>query len=126
MQKRKLLLWSLCALLLIFSACKKELVEDLGNDNNVVVDRFFTDSRDGETYETVTIGTQVWMAENLRYDVPGSFLVNANDYRYGRLYTWPILMNGAPASDRNPSGVKGLCPDNWHIPSHREWVLIRS
>ena len=87
----------------------------------------FTDARDGEIYCKVTIGNQTWMAENLRYDVPGVF--GASDTinpaspsnTYGRLYDWATLMNGATSSSSNPSGVQGICPSGWHLPSDAEW-----
>jgi uncharacterized protein (TIGR02145 family) len=40
---------------------------------------------------------------------------------YGALYTWAAVMNGNPGSDENPSGVQGVCPDGWHVPSDSEW-----
>lgn len=88
-----------------------------------------TDSRDGEVYAIVTIGTQTWMAENLRYDVPTIALMDtvnpANpSAKYGRLYHWETLMNGEAASSSSPSGVQGLCPNGWHVPSDDEWNTL--
>jgi len=40
---------------------------------------------------------------------------------YGALYTWAAMMNGAASSNNNPSGVQGVCPDGWHIPSDTAW-----
>jgi uncharacterized protein (TIGR02145 family) len=84
----------------------------------------FTDERDGQKYKAVCIGNQTWMAENLRYNAPGS-VVYQNDNSllpiYGRLYDWNTVMNGASASSLNPSGVTGICPEGWHIPSQAEW-----
>ena len=51
----------------------------------------FTDARDGETYRTIQIGNQVWMAENLRFKTDGSYAPNndeSNVAKFGRLYTW--------------------------------------
>jgi len=85
-----------------------------------------TDSRDGEIYQTVAICNQTWMAENLRYDLPGITTLDtinpANPTsKYGRLYNWETLMNGDSSSASNPSGKQGICPNGWHIPSDSEW-----
>jgi len=87
---------------------------------------FFTDERDGERYAFVTIGDQQWMAENLRFEAPGSYF-NAEDNpgaAYGQLYDWPTLMNGESSSAASPSGVQGVCPDGWHLPSDGEWSTL--
>ena len=69
------------------------------------------DSRDGQTYKTVKIGGQVWMAENLNYETSTSFLVpEYNDKprdKYGRLYTW--------------DDAKKACPSGWRLPSEGDW-----
>ncbi len=105
----------------------------------------FTDQRDGTTYETVTLGDQEWMAENLKYlpDVSGpgagasaspyyyvygydgtdvAEAKATNNYStYGVLYNFNAAMSGASGTDLNPSGVQGVCPDGWHVPSDAEW-----
>ena len=110
----------------------------------------FTDSRDGKTYKMAQIGTQVWMAENLAYlpevnppsdgsftlpyyyvyDYYGTDLVAAgatgNFRTYGVLYNWPAAMAGFATSSSNPSGVRGICPAGWHLPSDDEWTTLTS
>jgi len=88
---------------------------------------------DGNTYRTVGIGTQVWMAENLHsthYSDGApiqSFAYNndtANARVYGRLYRWLAAMRNAPSSSASPSGVQGACPQSWHVPSNAEWQQL--
>ena len=116
--------------------------------DNIVVSReqqtnanTFTDTRDGQTYSYVTIGDQTWMAENLRY--AGNIIIGeaeiasgeiaylyypngdeANAVTYGYLYNWPAAMDGESSSDANPSGVQGICPNGWHLPSEAEWTQL--
>lgn len=99
----------------------------------------FVDDRDGTVYEMVDIGEQTWMAENLRYlgDIPfGSNGLYSNDSAYhyvpdnfgvntyGYLYNWPAAINGETGSVSNPSGVQGICPNGWHLPSQAEWLQL--
>jgi len=86
-----------------------------------------TDSRDGQVYKTVRIGTQTWMAENLNYSGVGVCYNNSTDSckKYGRLYTWTEVMNGSGSSKASPSGVQGICPSGWHVPSDSEWTTLK-
>ena len=88
---------------------------------------------DGNTYHTVLIGNQCWMAENLNTtrDANGNNITrycynNDNSWceLYGGLYTWNTVMNGAASSNGNPSGVQGICPNGWHVPSDAEWTEL--
>jgi len=87
----------------------------------------FVDGRDNKTYKKVTIGNQTWMAENLSYAAEGSVCYNNipdSCEKYGRLYNWSTAMNGASSSSAVPSGVQGVCPVGWHIPSDAEWDTL--
>ena len=112
------------------------------------------DSRDGQTYKTVTIGTQTWMAENLNYaytDVPYSYAAYESDSTswcfdnaldncamYGRLYTWSVAMDSVGVWSTKGKGcgydktcnvdsagsVRGICPEGWHLPTQTEWGTL--
>jgi uncharacterized protein (TIGR02145 family) len=110
----------------------------------------FTDYRDGNEYNWVQIGDQVWMAENLAYlpsvnmvadgshGTAGSYYyvygydgtnvtdakATANYSTYGVLYNWTAAMDGEASSTTNPSGVQGVCPTGWHLPSDAEWTEL--
>jgi uncharacterized protein (TIGR02145 family) len=43
---------------------------------------------------------------------------------YGGLYSWNTLMNGEESVETNPSGVQGICPNGWHVPSVAEWTEL--
>ncbi len=101
---------------------------------------FFTDSRDGKTYKTVTINNQVWISENLNTDkfrngdpIPYAqtdeeweaaaknkqpawcYYANdpANAAKYGKLYNWYAI-----------NDPRGLAPEGWKIPTDPDWSLL--
>jgi len=106
---------------------------------------------DGNIYNTVQIGNQCWTKENLKTTSysDGTLLIDgtgvgyiSNDSTtkyyfsynddpaytetYGYLYTWAAAMNGSEFSNENPSGIQGLCPSGWHVPSYSEWDELES
>lgn len=92
------------------------------------------DDRDGQTYKTVKIGDQWWMAENLNFETDSSFCYNkekSNCAKYGRLYRWPAAVGksesecGYGKTCSLPSGnIQGVCPSGWHLPSKAEWDTL--
>jgi uncharacterized protein (TIGR02145 family) len=90
------------------------------------------DSRDNQTYRTVRIGTQTWMAENLAYAASGSRCYNddtSNCRKYGRLYPWTLAMSldsSYTSTLWNGSLPRqGVCPTAWHVPSAEEWHTLQ-
>ena len=99
----------------------------------------FVDLRDGQTYRTVKIGEQIWMAENLNYETNFSSCYGKNDSdctKYGRLYQWSAAMDSAAIFTNNSEGcgnnaicipiypVRGVCPEGWHLPTRAEWRTL--
>ena len=101
---------------------------------------------DGNTYKTIQIGDQIWMAENLRvthypdgkpifkaeadsswaYTDSLAFCWYKNDsatyaWHNGAYYNWAAAMYGNKSSDLIPSTIQGVCPAGWHLPSDGEW-----
>ncbi len=95
----------------------------------------FTDTRDGNTYATVQIGDQCWMAENLnigeRIDGSEDMTDNgtiekycydnseANCDVYGGLYQWDEMMQYITTE-----GAQGICMEGWHVPTDAEWCIL--
>jgi uncharacterized protein (TIGR02145 family) len=105
---------------------------------------------DGNVYNAIQIGDQIWMKENLKTTkyADGTSLhyidngpewtdseLNITAYcwydnstenrdNYGGLYAWGAAMRGAGGSNENPSGIQGVCPDGWHLPSNAEWIEL--
>jgi Fibrobacter succinogenes major domain (Fib_succ_major). len=90
----------------------------------------FVDGRDSHTYRWVKIGSQTWMSENLVYASGGKAWcygnIESNCLSVGRLYDWNTAMAGAPGSTSIPSGVQGVCPMGWHLPSDGDFYTLTS
>jgi uncharacterized protein (TIGR02145 family) len=72
-----------------------------------------TDARDGQTYKTVTLKDQTWLAQDLNYKTDNSWCYQddlANCEVYGRLYDWEASLTA--------------CPAGWHLGSDEEWSTL--
>lgn len=89
---------------------------------------------EGNIYNTVLIGDQCWMTENLRTAThPKGYPVEmlcrypyqCNDTtflkKYGGLYTWESAVYGEAAGTSGSAKVQGICPDGWYLPGDEDW-----
>jgi len=100
---------------------------------------------DGNSYSIKAFGSQCWMTQNLRttrysngtsitlasYDTSSTtayryYPANSsnNVSSYGYLYNWKAVMRTSSSSSTNPSGVQGICPTGWHVPSDAEFTQL--
>ncbi len=96
----------------------------------------------GQTYRTVKIGNQVWMAENLNVGVMLTkdvypkdngiiekhclFDLPENCVKYGGFYQFKEMMQyrNLNYDPGNPQITQGICPPGWHLPSDEEWKTL--
>lgn len=108
------------SLLLLFGCKKSEITYQAEIIPNALTDA------DGNIYDAVRIGDQVWMAENMRVksDIPSAPPYSNLDYpqymypdndpnkeqTYGLLYSW--------------GAAQEVCPEGWHLPDSVDWVKL--
>lgn len=71
------------------------------------------DQRDGQYYETIVIGNQCWLRENLNYQTANSwcyYSISTNCDIFGRLYAWQSALTA--------------CPSGWRLPTKNDWTLL--
>lgn len=106
---------------------------------------FIITDHQGNAYRTVQIGSQCWMAENMRCTTSPSgrywyhnpsftshspmFVPYVKEHRvtqYGNLYNWAAAMDldERTAKKANPYHHQGICPDGWHLPTAEEWTVL--
>lgn len=130
--KRKIETIVFVAILIFVVSCKKDkIIEPTPTSNPTVTDI------DGNVYRTVTIGTQVWMVENLKVEryrngdpIPNVTVdstwnnLTTGAYRnyqdntsngniYGHLYNWYAV-----------SDSRNIAPVGWHVPTKTEWTTL--
>jgi uncharacterized protein (TIGR02145 family) len=126
----------------ILDAAEEELADagDADGTTSFTCGDLLVDSRDGNTYSTVLIGTQCWMAQNLNVGVMISGATRQLDngviekhcydnysvycLAFGGLYEWDEMMDYGPSDAGNPSTTQGICPAGWHVPSDEEWKVL--
>lgn len=120
---------------ILFPHKNKILAQNLGKPGPNITDV------EGNSYKTVFIGTQTWMAENLKTSKynDGTNIPNITDNsgwwdnttgawvyyndgfsnitKYGKLYNWYAVSS-------TTNGSKNICPTGWHVPTDDEWTLL--
>ncbi len=97
--------------------------------------QLFADTRDGQIYPTVQIGTQCWFAKNINIGTRINGSANqtnnsilekycyddlpSNCNVYGGLYQWDEMMQYVTTE-----GAQGICPSGWHVPTDDEWCTL--
>jgi len=91
---------------------------------------------EGRIYNTIQIGSQCWLKENLNVGslinssqnqngtngVKEKYCYNNNESNcdtFGALYQWDEIMQGSTTS-----GTQGICPTDWHVPTDAEWTQL--
>ena len=101
--------------------CPAEGVNGYGEPNRGT----FTDARDGQVYKYTTIGNQVWMAENLKFDAPYSLCYDEIEgfcETFGRFYS--LHVNGEFFDVFDQELLDTICPAGWRVPSVNDWDIL--
>lgn len=135
----------LALLLNLATCCKEDPIPRKGKSSAVFnPDKEYgtVQDIDGNEYKTITIGTQTWMAENLRVthyrngdpipnvtgakdsslwgqQTQGAWCSYENTRDVDEIVTYGLLYNWYTCVDE-----RGLCPDGWHVPTDEEWTIL--
>ncbi len=122
-------------ILVLGAAVQSENSTAIVDSDAIPNDSYVTDY-DGNVYERVEIGNQVWLSSNLKSQhyadgtkITGVYSyedLNENAEEYGRLYTWNAAMNNEVPTIRVPVFVQGVCPSGYHLPSLEEWEELKN
>lgn len=113
----------------------KEIAYGTNSMTPFVCGGMLNDFRDGQSYATVDINGQCWMAENLNIGTMitggqiNNGIIEKNCYQhntnycdtYGALYQWDEMMEYTTTE-----GAQGICPDGWHVPTDMEWFQMEN
>jgi uncharacterized protein (TIGR02145 family) len=105
-----------CLTSLFFFSCKKDKNPDPTQAPSPTVGKGqFLDTRDNQVYDSIRLGTQTWMKQNLNYNVSGSKCpsdLSDSCKKYGKLYTY--------------TQSTSACPAGWHLPTDAEWKTLET
>ena len=111
---------------------RKGIVRHFDTTVNPAITHGYVSDSQNHFYRTVTIGKQLWMAENLYTKVDSSWCYNDSTAlcsQLGRLYQWSALFGIAPSFDYATRGkgdtlLQGICPQGWRIPTDSDFVTL--
>lgn len=110
----KRLIISLLSLVGLCVSCSDNDVDGVSFDSSVVKPaEDFTDPRDNNTYHCVQIGNQIWMAENLRYQIPGNSIAGC--------YTWNEEQVDASNATVDDETYKRIATEVANDPKYNGW-----
>jgi len=130
---KKLNFMILLIIMVVFLAFTSSCSKDEDGENNKTYE-YYTDPRDGETYKTLKIGDQVWMAENLRY-LPEVVEPDSGSQTIPLYYVLAYDGNSVPEAEAstyfetygalyNWAAARSACPAGWHLPTEAEWMQL--
>ena len=133
--KKNPIILAIMALFLTLTSCTRENVRGVRVIHNAVTDI------DGNHYDAVQIGNQVWMQSNLRTTrfrdgsaIPRGSFYDYDNYTYTEPYYYQLTTQQFPTYDEKTYGMyynwaavddtRGLCPKGWHVPTDAEWTEL--
>ena len=130
-----------CCLLPFFAGCDDASSSPEPTSGVIIENNVFVDERDGNKYKMFNVGSDIWMAENLRYaDSAASTNLAGNMWcpdgeaskceQFGPLYSWTAARNISEEYSEKIYGkdfykVQGVCPEGFRLPRKEDWLYLK-